>query len=335
MIDVNDVETRRTVQDLAQTPLLCAMLCAFYTRNISASAPRSRAELYGSVINVLVDSRDQQREVLSWTGPPFDLREKLSLLGPIARYLAESQKSEIQLKRSSDDELTSEKTATEIIEEQLRRMPTAQVTGEQALNYLKERSIVFRKIAPNIAIFAHKTFQEYLAAATLAQESGVDILLAHVNDPAWRQIIIFAASFPSTDVPSRIIGRILDIAGDTREGLLLAAECISAAGPIEEKIAERASVAIRKILPPTSDEEAALVAAFGEGILPWLNSPESASPATISHCVRTAALIGGPGALDVISGYSTNPIAANIEENFLEVWDRFERKHSGVPVTYV
>ena len=176
----------------------CFARCsALSTPAISRLPPLDHVrELYGSVINVLVDSRDQQREVLSWTGPPFDLREKLSLLGPIARYLAESQKSEIQLKRSSDDELTSEKTATEIIEEQLRRMPTAQVTGEQALNYLKERSIVFRKIAPNIAIFAHKTFQEYLAAATLAQESGVDILLAHVNDPAWRQIIIFAAKLP-------------------------------------------------------------------------------------------------------------------------------------------
>jgi Leucine-rich repeat (LRR) protein len=321
---INDVETRRTVQDLAETPLLCAMLCAFYTRNISASAPRSRAELYGNVISVLVGARDQQREVMPWSGPSFELKERLALLASIAEYLTISQKSEISLKRSEDGGLLFETTALQLIEEQLKRMPTVQITADQALKYLVERSVIFRRIAANTALFAHKTFQEYLAAAALAQGDGIDKLLAHVTDPAWHQVVVFAASFPSIDVPSLMIDRILQVAGNTREGLLLAAECISGAGPIDEEVARRATVAIRGMLPPRTDEEAVLVAAFGEGILPWLATADTTDEEALRHCIRTAALVGGPGALDLISQYSTNPIAADLEEVFVEVWDRFD-----------
>lgn len=325
---ISDINSRRSVQDLAETPLLCAMLCAYYTHNISESAPRSRGELYGSIINVLVDARERQRGI-SLDGPPFDLRQKLSLLQAIARYLTDSQKTVISLKRESDRPAgDSDKSALQVIEQRLVGMPTAQITAAEALRFLIKRSVVFERIASNEAQFAHKTFQEYLAARDFALSGGVNNLLTRVDDSTWRQILVFAASVAPTDVASRLVNSILTAdtndSADKRQRLLLAAECLSAASDIAPEVAQRASTAITQILPPKTAEEATLVAGFGEGILPWLAAPEGAGTEIIEHCVRAAALIGGAGALEVIARYSQSPVADHLEAVLLECWDRFD-----------
>jgi Leucine-rich repeat (LRR) protein len=325
---VQDIESRRPVQDLAETPLLCAMLCAYYSNNISDSAPRSRGELYGSVINVLVDARERRRGT-SWIGPPFDLRQKLLLLQAVARYLTERQKNVVALKRDPDRYvMDADKSALQIIQERLGGMPTVQLTAQEALNYLTERSVIFQRIASNEAQFAHKTFQEYLAARDFALGGGVEELLIHVDDPTWRRIIAFAASVAPTDVASRLVDSILDFqtkgSSDSRETLLLAAECLSAASGIEPVVADKASSAIRRILPPRTDEEADLVAGFGEGILAWLEAGIDTHPEFARYCIRSAALIGGRGALDVISRYSQRAGSSELAPLLLENWDRFD-----------
>jgi Leucine-rich repeat (LRR) protein len=325
---ISDINSRRSVQDLAETPLLCAMLCAYYTHNISESAPRSRGELYGSIINVLVDARERQRGI-SLDSPPFDLRQKLSLLQAIARYLTDSQKIVISLKRESDRPASdTEKSALQVIEQRLVGMPTAQITATEALRFMIKRSVVFERIASNEAQFAHKTFQEYLAARDFALGGGLNELLIRVNDSTWHQILVFAASVAPTDVASRLVNGILSAdtsnSADKRERLLLAAECLSAASDIAPEVAQRASAAITQILPPKTAEEATLVAGFGEGILPWLATSEGADTEIIEHCVRAAALIGGPGALEVIARYSQSPVAEHLEAVLLECWDRFD-----------
>jgi hypothetical protein len=323
-----DVETRASVRDLAETPLLCAMLCAFYTLQIKA-APRSRGELYRRVIEGLV-GRDAARQNLSVEAHKFDLPQKLSLLQAVAREMVETHRNEIFVRPEPEMSITSGLTAYQIIEQRLAGMPTAGVTADQAIGYLIRRSVVFRPIAPNsnLAQFAHRTFQEYLAARDFALGGHADRLLEHVGDREWHTIFAFAASAAPTDIASQLVDKILRIAAQgrpaDREYLLLAAECLSAAAPgVNPTVAEQAQKAIARILPPRTDEEAVLVAAFSEGILPWLEVDERRSVEINEKCIRAAALIGGPEALNVIARYSQSSQAAELEEALASEWYRF------------
>lgn len=322
----HDLDSNPSVQDLAETPLLCAMLCAYYAHNIAESAPQSRGELYASVIDVLLDTRDRKRGA-SATVPSFDLRQKLLLMQAVAIYLTRKQISVIPLKRPRGHALPHvSESVMDLIEARLRSMPTTQISARDVLIFMTERSIIFQLTSENEGQFIHKTFQEYLAARDLALGGGLPELLAHLRDESWRRIVVFAASIAPSDVASALVAGILDdtsVRFDRRVQLLLVAECLSAANSVLPDLVARASTAVREILPPRTEEEANLVGAFGEGILPWLNHQSDLDTAVASHCIRAASLIGGPAALDVIQTYSTSGDASKLQEPLLEAWDRF------------
>ena len=132
--------------------------------------------------------------------------------------LWESQRTEIVLERTSDTvQFSVARTAQQIIKERLEGMPTAPVDSYEALQYLAQRSIVFRQIGPNIGQFAHRTFQEYLAGREYALGAGLDRLLGHVNEPDWRKVVVFAAAVASVPSASAIIGQILNASSHTSE----------------------------------------------------------------------------------------------------------------------
>jgi Leucine-rich repeat (LRR) protein len=322
---ITDIESRPSVRDLAQSPLLCAMLCAFYTLQIKA-APRSRGELYRRVIEALV-GRDAAKRAVE--AQKFDLPQKLSLLQAVAREMVQTHSNEIYVHRDPDMSFVSRPTAYQIINERLGGMPTARVTPDQAVSYLTKRSVVFRLVGPNLAQFAHRTFQEYLAARDFALSGRSAELLRHVGEREWHQIFAFAASAAPIDVASRLVEEILNTAVQngghhSRERLMLVAECLSAAAPgVDPGVAERARTEIARLLPPRTDEEAVLIAAFGEGILPWLEVDERNSSEVSEKCVRAAALIGGSEALDLIARYSSSSHSIDLEDVFVAEWHRF------------
>ena len=65
------------------------------------------------------------------------------------------------------------------------------------------------------------------------------------------------------------------------------------------------------------------MAAFGEDILPWLNAQDGAEANVLRHCIHAAALIGGSGGLEALSRYSRSVAGAELQESFVEEWDRF------------
>jgi NACHT domain len=322
-----DADAKASVRDLAATPLLCAMLCAFYTMG-TEETPRSRGDLYRMVIEGLVNRDAVRRGTNMVGGRRFELPEKLSLLQAVAREMVETHRTEIFVNRGPEMSLIAGATAHQIMLGRLAGMLTAGVTADQAARYLTERSVVFRLIAPNLAQFAHRTFQEYLAARDFALGGRVENLLRHVSDKEWHQIFAFAAGAAPTDVASRLVDEILSAAmpgsPNERERLMLAAECLTAAAPgVSPSVAEKARSAIARMLPPRTTEEAVLSAAFGEGILPWLEVDESRPIEISDKCVHAAAMIGGSEALNVIAGYSQSGHSAELEEVLTAEWYRF------------
>ena len=332
---VGEMEAGGPVRDLAETPLLCAMLCALYAYNLSATAPQTRADLYESVVEVLADARGRARGVEKDSDGQFSRRQKISLLRAIARHMVESSKVSIPLlpdRRDSADPLSraGERTALELIEERLILMPTLQIPARDALDYLVTRSTVFHSVTNNEGQFAHRSLQEYLAGCEIATTHGLPLLAGKIVRPEWRKIIAFASARAPMDEGSKLTSSILDEAEASptqwRELILLAAECISAV-EVQPEVSARAKVAISKLLPPRTTEEAvSAVSGFSEGILPWLveTDAESWSQSTIRACIHAVGLIRGRNALALMSQYSMRYVGHVPDRAFLDEWAKFD-----------
>ncbi|SBT43857.1 leucine-rich repeat domain-containing protein [Micromonospora auratinigra] len=341
----HDFQNRPTVRDLSETPLLCAMLCAFYAHKLSDAAPESRAELYERVVEALIYLRDQRKEVGENVAIGLTYKQKLLLLQGIAKEMTANSTTTIRIRplrelrkhrlaRPGSDARRDVQAATaqEIVAAQLRGMVNTHVQPREALAHLLDRSVVFYKVAENQAQFTHRSIQEFLAGWAYAYDE-IEVLVDRVTQPDWRRIIVFAAGAPvQKSAASRLVSGILDRAGpagpERREVLLLAAECITAAGHVDATVAARAEALIGDILPPRSQEEARALSGIGEELLTWLDGHSERSPDVISACIAAAAHIGGPAAVHTIAQYSTPDAAPAVVSALLRAWYEFEDAES-------
>ncbi|MEU3460426.1 NACHT domain-containing protein [Streptomyces sp. NPDC006733] len=333
-----------SVRDLAETPLLCAMLCSFYASNLSVEVPKSRSHLYDQVINALISARDEQRRVL--IGHGMELKDKKALLQAIARHLADHAQSTIRLRpitvldaryattwsQLQEFESQQGKTAHEILTDLLASFVSTRITIDDALEYVVERSAVLQQVGPNEVQFAHRTFQEFLAACDYADRGETQQLARFVGggEDTWWRIIAFAAAKSTRRDASALLRRLVREAEQSpvrhRELLLLIAECVSTAN-VDPEVAETVRDALTEVLPPRTPDEATKLAGVGDHILNWLSGHQD--PATVQACVIAAGHIGGPEAMALIKEYvavltqdGTTP--AWLRAVVCAMWDRFD-----------
>ncbi|MER5643883.1 NACHT domain-containing protein [Streptosporangium sp. NPDC002524] len=345
---LRDISSRISVREIAETPLLCAMLCAFYADNLSDNAPKSRGELYERVIKALVDKREKGRRSLRGVALEFSERDKLDLLESIACHLTEHSATSILtddlkttlgpvpspavgglLPAERPPLLLPAKTVLEIVEECLPGMINITVGAKEAVRILVNRTIVFREVSPGEAQFSHRSFQEYLSALGYAHAGRTDSLVRHITDPGWHRVIAFAAGVFDRPSVNLLINSILDVAEDSyddqrRSLLLLAAECISVGRRVENASAARAREALTAILPPRSIEEAELIGGGGEGMIRWLSRYTDQPPQTQAACVHAAAVLGGDDGLEVIAQYARTAGEQDVVDEIIRCCERFE-----------
>jgi Leucine-rich repeat (LRR) protein len=327
-----DLSQSTAVRELAETPLLCAMLCAFYAHNLSAMAPQTRGELYERVINSLAHTRETERSSELVSLNDLSLRTKLSLLQALARHLTERSQTTIYCWPTRNEGLpiqNSDMTAREVLVERLRGMTPIAASVDELLRYLLDRSVLFRRITANEAQFAHRSLQEYIAACDYADSGMVEELCERSGQRDWWSIIVFAAGKMKMPLASRLVSMLLDRAqergDDSRDLLLLAAQCYGSAGRLVPDVAERTKELLTAILPPRTLEEAELVSYAGEDILPWLgNHPERAIEIAVC-CMRAAALIGGPSGMATLRTYvNAGPLETPLQSELIHNWQHFE-----------
>jgi hypothetical protein len=326
---IMDLERGSAVRELAETPLLCAMLCALYAFNLTESAPGSRSELYKRVTDALIHDREQVRK-----GPTGDLnlREKAYLLQSLARHMIDANQATITVHHSHGHRgktATFDKpmTAMEIVEKQLSSMPTVPHSARTVLNFLLERSVVFYHVPPSEAQFAHRSIQEYLAACDYANSESVDLLVSKAHEPQWRRIIVYAAGeFMQSQASTLIDGllRATESTEDTRSLLLLIAECLDSAIRIDAPVAHRATQKLSELFPPRTMDEADLIGRANHDVLGLLNGHEDKGSAIIAACVRAAVVSGLPDGLDVVERYSSCTTDPTIAEEVVKGWVRFD-----------
>ncbi|GGO82951.1 NACHT domain-containing protein [Wenjunlia tyrosinilytica] len=341
------IAERRSVSDLAETPLLCAMLCAFYASNLSDDVPKSRANLYGKVVKALLDARDRQRGVPG-AGHRIEQTDKEYIVQAIARHMADNAVSSLRIQplavlderyATTWSELQSFEanrgaTVREILTHLMDTFASPRLGLDDALEYVVERSAVLQRVGPNEVQFAHRTFQEYLAACDYVDRGEAPRLVEYIryDDAQWQRILVFAAAKSSRRDASVLVRDLVAEAtaassGRRRDLLLLIAECVSATS-VEPGVARSVRTLLTEILPPRSREEARMLAGVGDHILNWL-AGHTGDPATIEACVFAAGCIGGPEAMALIADYAAElgragRLPAWARELFCEMWDRFD-----------
>lgn len=302
------------LQNLAGSPLLCAMLCAL-NLDRDSNLPRNRMDIYQAAIDMLLHRRDTQR------GVPTDLpdltsRDQAQLLQEVAWWM--TQNSRTELTRAEAGQRFAHRLAG------IRHItaPTLAV-----VDHMIQRSGILREPVPDRIDFVHRTFQEYLAAREAADQGHTGALLEHAHLDTWRETIILAVGHANAPIRTQLLTGLLALAVErpkqARRLRLLAAACLETAPAVEPEILTQVRSQLRGLLP-RSVAEARSLAAVGEPLLTELPAElRTLSEAQAAATVRAVALVNGPAALATLARYSADE-RNRVQQQLITAWEYFD-----------
>lgn len=230
---------------LAVNPLLLTVIALVH--RYRARLPERRADLYAEAVDVLLARWDEGKGIddgLCVAGRLLDVGDRRALLEPIALWLHEKQRRELEL-----EELQAilRPRFSELFAPLGMEARTPTLTAQSAVNKaiseflecIEQRSGLLLPRGGGYG-FAHLTFQEYLAARAVSDRADfVSYTCKRLSDPWWREVILLEASYLS-DVSRRraseLIRAIINAPSSPRtepephHQLRLAAECCYDAG---------------------------------------------------------------------------------------------------------
>ncbi len=320
-----DLEYYKTVRELAETPLLCALLCAFYAEDETGMPPKSRTDLYDRLISGLIHWREVRSGREQVHGIGLELGDKWRLLQALARDMLEAGAVTIRTHQAGLHEAGT--TALDVLAQRQQLMRAGLPPPSSTLEYLLTRSVVFRLIGPGQAQFAHKTLQEYLAARDYVQAGSAQTLLNHLGDRSWDTVLVMVAGLAPQSLSERILRGLLNRCGSfpwSRPDLYLTAAFVGATPILQPRLAEEARRALRPVLPPRNTVEVTRIANLGEEVLSLLHLEPGYSRDERIGCLTAAAVIGGPGALALLRVAAQSNPDKEIQQLLLRAWDGFE-----------
>jgi hypothetical protein len=105
---------------------------------------------------------------------------------------------------------------------------------------------------------------------------------------------------------------------------MLVAACLETIPDVPRESHDRVERCVSRLIPPRNAAEARRLASAGEEILRRLpESLEGLSEAQAVATVRTAWLVNGPRALEILSHYATDP-RSKVQKELVTAWDYFE-----------
>ncbi|MFF4084605.1 NACHT domain-containing protein [Streptomyces sp. NPDC001777] len=257
------------LRDLARTPLLCAVICALHRRR-QGLLPETRWSLYDSALTMLLGDRDKRRRIDAPEGITMNVEEQAQLLQRIAVWLVRCGQSELQ-----------RPAALRQLERTLPGMERLRTQGppEAVLTHLLNRSGVLQERADGVYQFAHRTFQDFLAAKEFVEGDHLHELLGRAGSQNWYDVILLAAGHCDRRDHPVLVNGLLDFApgpADTvtrEEIVVLAALCAQHATWLDETTRERVRAAVSGLFPPTNAGQVGLLARLGPAALTHLPDP--------------------------------------------------------------
>jgi hypothetical protein len=277
------VQTSRPVERLAQTPLICSVLCIVH-RFLGQRIPERRAALYETCTNVLLYEWDRGKFPEGAAIGQLDAQEKKLLLSGLARSMHEARVAEV--------------ACEEVVKQLGERLPwikRAPGEAESIVREIQDRSGLLVERRPGFFAFSHLTFQEYLTAVEIVRVGELNKLVRRHADRWWHEVTVLAAGLPGADAAS-LIGGLLN--RDPRKkkistATLLAAQCVATAIELPTSLRKEVEERIALLVPPKTDEDVERIVELGEVAAPLLlRALDTPVPAARA---RTALALGSIG----------------------------------------
>ncbi|MFF9914970.1 NACHT domain-containing protein [Streptomyces sp. NPDC013457] len=279
--------------DLARTPLLCAVICALH-RLREGFLPETRWALYDSALRLMLGSRDDRRRIDAPDSIRMSVEEHQQLLQRLAAWLV----------RGGQTEFTREQ-ALHQLSRTLPGMPrvAAQGTAEEILTHLLNRTGLLHERTDSVFQFAHRTFQDFLAAKEFVEDDLVPELLRHAREQQWHDVLLLAAGHCSRrDLPVLVEGLLAAGSGSRNKDLkttlyVLAALCAQHAAWLSEGLHARVRKAVASVLRVQSGTQLKTLARLGDFVLPLLPPPGTERGDDPFGMLNLICAIGGSAAL--------------------------------------
>ena len=237
------VRLRGAIEKLAQTPLLCSVLCVVH-RFLGESLPERRIALYEAMTNVLLYEWDRAKFPEGAAIGRLDAPAKRALLGRVARSMHEARAAEMP-----EEELVRR------FREHLPHLGRLAEEAPAIVAEIRDRSGMLVERTPGSFAFSHLTFQEFLAAQEMVKDRAYDLLLGHYKDKWWHEVIVLAAGFPSSDA-ARLVRGLLDVDGEeVAGGTMLAAQCAETAVELPAPLRGEIERRLMKLVPPKRKQD--------------------------------------------------------------------------------
>ena len=306
---------RPELRRLATSPLLCGLLCALY-QDRDMELPRDRKSLLSAALDLLLFRWNEQHGFPSdGTGAP-SREEQTILLQRFAYSMVRNQ-----------DLVVDRQRAAQRIAAAMRGMRSHGEDPERVLSYVLERTGLFQEPRSGQIQFVHRTFRDYLAAKEIVEAGDLGFLLEQAHLDQWHEVVIMAVAHARPRERASLLRSLLSGNSAAQHDRRLAdrLHLLAAAGLEQADVLDdneiRVTVehAAARLIPPSSFEEAALLARAGEFVLELLPGPEGLSEQQMAHVVRTIATIGGAASIDKIRAFSLVDKSLVVDE-LLRAW---------------
>ncbi|MEU7113304.1 NACHT domain-containing protein [Streptomyces sp. NPDC046182] len=257
------------LSDLARTPLLCAVICALH-RLREGFLPDTRWALYDSALQMLLGTRDDRRRIDAPDGIRMSVEESRQLLQRLAAWLV----------RGGQTEFTRDQ-ALHQLNRALPGMPqvAAQGSAEEVLTHLLNRSGLLQERSEDVFQFAHRTFQDFLAAKEFVEDDLIPELLRHAREQQWHDVLLLAAGHCSRRELPVLVEGLLAAGSASRDRDLkttlyvLAALCAQHAAWLPETLGRRVAKAVKSVVVPRTTTQRQQLARLRGYVLPLLPGP--------------------------------------------------------------
>ena len=309
------IATRADLRRLATSPLLAGLICALY-QDRHMHLPRDRRSLYEAALELLLLRWDERRGVRTDQAPQLSMEEQVVILQRLAYSLVKNQ--DILLPRAE---------AVHRIRHAMRGIRPLRIEPETVLQRTLERTGLLREVYDGQIQFVHRTFRDYLAAKEVVDSGDLGLLIDHAHLDQWHDVVVMAVAHARPAERERILTELLRGNAAARERgavhdrlRLVAAACLAQADVMEsDDIREQVHQAARRLIPPAGPDDAELLAKAGSFVLELLPGPEGLADDQAAAVIRTAAMIGGEGARDIIARFTAVDQSVVIDE-LLRAW---------------
>lgn len=317
---LDSLRTKRDLARLATNPLMCGLICALH-RERRGYLPTGRKELYDAALTMLLARRDRERGMAV---PELSEEAQADLLQHLAYALVLSGRTEMNREH-----------AIGALERRLPAVASAAAHGDAAavLRTLLLRSGLLREPADDTVDFAHRTFQDYLAARYAVEEGhALPFVQRLADDPQGEDAIRMTVAHARPGERAQLLRDLLSYG--TARLTLLALACLEHATALDPSVRAEVERAAGELIPPSTPEAAHELAEAGPLALELLPGPDGLADAEAYGVVITASLLGSAepaGSLGVLRRFRAHP-SFDVRRQLAGTWRRFPTREYAAEV---